>query len=70
MTQDNRLNDTDIVAMGEAEQIAYIKAHLSDVWWRLNNLYKIVNEDGELVTFRMRPAQRNCSKICTIEISF
>ncbi|EKN6355981.1 terminase [Yersinia enterocolitica] len=44
--------------MSEAEQVAYIKAHLSDVWWRLNNLYKIVNEDGELVTFRMRPAQR------------
>ncbi|BFI54116.1 bacteriophage terminase large subunit [Yersinia pseudotuberculosis] len=62
MTQDNRLNDTDIVAMGEAEQIAYIKAHLSDVWWRLNNLYKIVNEDGELVTFRMRPAQRELFK--------
>ncbi|AHK21002.1 putative pyruvate/2-oxoglutarate dehydrogenase complex, dihydrolipoamide acyltransferase [Yersinia pseudotuberculosis IP 32953] len=48
--------------MGEAEQIAYIKAHLSDVWWRLNNLYKIVNEDGELVTFRMRPAQRELFK--------
>lgn len=62
MTQDNRLNDTDIVAMGEAEQIAYIKAHLSDVWWRLNNLYKIINEDGELVTFRMRPAQRELFK--------
>ncbi|WP_411849216.1 terminase [Yersinia ruckeri] len=48
--------------MSEAEQIAYIKAHLSDVWWRLNNLYKIVNEDGELVTFRMRPAQRELFK--------
>lgn len=58
MKQDNRLNDADIAAMSEAEQIAYIKAHLSDVWWRLNNLYKIVNEEGELVTFRMRPAQR------------
>ncbi|CFQ94236.1 bacteriophage terminase large subunit [Yersinia enterocolitica] len=58
MKQDDRLNDADIAAMSEAEQVAYIKAHLSDVWWRLNNLYKIVNEDGELVTFRMRPAQR------------
>ncbi|EKN3943138.1 TPA: terminase [Yersinia enterocolitica] len=48
--------------MSEAEQVAYIKAHLSDVWWRLNNLYKIVNEDGELVTFRMRPAQRELFK--------
>ncbi|WP_145553925.1 terminase [Yersinia bercovieri] len=48
--------------MSEAEQIAYIKVHLSDVWWRLNNLYKIVNEDGELVTFRMRPAQRELFK--------
>ncbi|EOI6423808.1 terminase [Yersinia enterocolitica] len=48
--------------MTEAEQIAYIKVHLSDVWWRLNNLYKIVNEEGELVTFRMRPAQRELFK--------
>ncbi|HHH2128174.1 TPA: terminase [Yersinia enterocolitica] len=48
--------------MSEAEQVAYIKAHLSDVWWRLNNLYKIVNEDGELVTFRMLPAQRELFK--------
>ncbi|WP_145517551.1 terminase [Yersinia mollaretii] len=44
--------------MSEAEQIAYIKAHLSDVWWRLNHLYKVVNEEGERVTFRLRPAQR------------
>lgn len=62
MKQDDRLNDADIVVMTEAEQIAYIKVHLSDVWWRLNNLYKIVNEDGELVTFRMRPAQRELFK--------
>ncbi|WP_145543922.1 terminase [Yersinia frederiksenii] len=48
--------------MDEAQQIAYITAHLSDVWWRLNNLYKIVNEDGQLVTFRMRPAQRELFK--------
>lgn len=62
MKQEDRLNDADIAVMTEAEQIAYIKAHLSDVWWRLNNLYKIVNEDGELVTFRMRPAQRELFK--------
>lgn len=62
MKQDDRLNDADIAAMSEAEQIAYINAHLSDVWWRLNNLYKIVNEEGELVTFRMRPAQRELFK--------
>lgn len=62
MKQDDRLNDADIAAMSEAEQTAYIKAHLSDVWWRLNNLYKIVNEEGELVTFRMRPAQRELFK--------
>ncbi len=62
MKQDDRLNDADIAVMTEAEQIAYIKVHLSDVWWRLNNLYKIVNEEGELVTFRMRPAQRELFK--------
>ncbi|PXW43475.1 hypothetical protein DFO54_111161 [Erwinia sp. AG740] len=43
--------------MTEEEQIAFIKSRLGDPWWRLNNLYKIENEYGELVKFRMRPAQ-------------
>nr|WP_264642432.1 terminase [Candidatus Symbiopectobacterium sp. NZEC127] len=43
--------------MTEQEQLAFIKEHLADPWWRLNNLYKIENEKGQLVTFRMRPAQ-------------
>ncbi len=62
MTKNEWLNNEDIAVMDEAQQIAYITAHLSDVWWRLNNLYKIVNEDGQLVTFRMRPAQRELFK--------
>lgn len=41
-----------------SEEIDYIRQHLADPWWRLNNLYKIENEKGELVTFRMRAAQR------------
>lgn len=40
------------------EQVEFIREHLNDPWWRLNNLYKIENEKGELVTFRMRQAQR------------
>ncbi|WP_174634510.1 hypothetical protein [Yersinia thracica] len=49
MKQDDRLNDADIAAMSEAEQIAYIKAHLSDVWWRLNSHLEIpVSVGGEL----------------------
>lgn len=43
--------------MTEAENIAYIKAHLSDKWWRMNNLYKVENEQGVLVQFKLRPAQ-------------
>lgn len=62
MTKNEWLSNDDIAAMDEAQQIAYITAHLSDAWWRLNNLYKIVNEDGQLVTFRMRPAQRELFK--------
>lgn len=30
---------------------------LSDPWWRLNNLYKIKNEYGEVVPFRPKPEQ-------------
>ncbi len=26
--------------------------------WRLNNLYKIVNENGDLITFKMNRIQR------------
>src|SRR5690554_2165242 len=30
---------------------------LADPWWRLNNLYKIKNEYGEVVQFRPKPEQ-------------
>ncbi|MGF1727063.1 terminase [Photobacterium nomapromontoriensis] len=43
--------------MTEQEQWDFIKTRLSNKWWRLNNLYKVENEDGELVTFKLRPAQ-------------
>ncbi|ABK38903.1 large subunit terminase [Aeromonas hydrophila subsp. hydrophila ATCC 7966] len=43
--------------MTEQEQLAYIRAKLSDKWWRMNNLYMIENEQGELVQFKLRPAQ-------------
>jgi len=39
----------------EAETIS--KANMADMFWRLNNLYYIVNEDGEVVKFKLRPAQ-------------
>lgn len=44
--------------MTEAQQRLFVATKLSNPWWRLNNLYKIENEKGELVTFKMRPAQR------------
>ncbi|PSU62378.1 terminase, partial [Photobacterium phosphoreum] len=43
--------------MTEQEEIDYIKQRIGNKWWRLNNLYKIENEDGDLVTFKLRPAQ-------------
>ncbi|MEI7340461.1 terminase [Pectobacterium brasiliense] len=48
--------------MTEAQQRLFILSKLSNPWWRLNNLYKIENEKGQLVTFRMRPAQRRLFK--------
>ncbi|MCD3726930.1 terminase, partial [Escherichia coli] len=44
--------------MTETEQSLFIMTKLSNPWWRLNHLYKRQSEKGELVTFRMRPAQR------------
>ncbi|PTT55566.1 terminase, partial [Aeromonas sp. HMWF015] len=49
--------EPDTSAMTEQEQMAYIRAKLGDKWWRMNNLYKIENEQGQLVRFRLRPAQ-------------
>ncbi|EHD2267286.1 terminase [Vibrio cholerae] len=40
-----------------AQDRAFLFSRLSNKWWRLNHLYKIENEDGELVTFKLRPAQ-------------
>ena len=47
----------EISAMTEKEQREYIRARLSDKWWRMNNLYMIENVQGQLVRFRLRPAQ-------------
>ena len=46
-----------MIAQDEQAQIAHIRAHLGDKWWRMNNLYMIENEQGKLVRFRLRPAQ-------------
>jgi hypothetical protein len=51
------MTEPDISLMTESEQIAYIRSKLSNKWWRMNNLYKVENEQGELVQFRLRPAQ-------------
>lgn len=50
--------EPELSGMTEAEQRRFILTQLSNPWWRLNNLYKIQDEKGNLVTFRMRPAQR------------
>lgn len=39
-----------------------ITKKLSNPWWRLNNLYWIRNEQGELVKFKMRKMQRDFMK--------
>lgn len=50
--------DNALSGMTEAQQRLFIATKLSNPWWRLNNLYKIQNEKGEVVTFRLRAAQR------------
>ncbi|UFS71382.1 hypothetical protein LPW11_04105 [Geomonas sp. RF6] len=39
------------------EQIE-LKEKLGDQLWRLNNLYSVIDEDGQKVTFRLRPVQQ------------
>ena len=31
---------------------------LADEWWRLNNLYHVLNEDGDDLIFRLNPMQK------------
>ena len=39
------------------QQLEQLKQQLGDVFWRLNNLYSIVDKDGRKVPFRLSPAQ-------------
>lgn len=47
----NPIKSTDYVG------IEKIDPRLADRIWRLNNLYKVIDEDGELVPFKLRAAQ-------------
>lgn len=40
------------------KQIEKLKSAFSDPLWRLNNLYRIIDETGREVLFQMRPAQQ------------
>lgn len=55
---DAEIVDDALNGMTEAQQRLFIVTKLANPWWRLNNLYKIENEKGEVVTFRLRAAQR------------
>lgn len=52
------LTEEQIETMPRAELKAYIKSRLSDQFWRLNNLYYIIDKSGRKVLFRMNAAQR------------
>lgn len=46
------------VASTDYKGLEAIDIRLTDREWRLENLYTVINEDGELVKFKLRPAQR------------
>ena len=46
------------VASTDYKGLETIDIRLVDREWRLENLYTVINEDGELVKFKLRPAQR------------
>lgn len=46
------------VASTDYKGLEAIDIRLADREWRLENLYTVINEDGELVKFKLRPAQR------------
>lgn len=52
------LTEDQIDTMSDDELREYIEERLSDQWWRLNNLYYIIDKRGRSVLFRMNPAQK------------
>ena len=52
------LTDLQFKALSRPEKRRYFRTYLTCKEWRLNNLYKIENERGRVVTFKMRDAQR------------
>lgn len=46
------------VASTDYKGLEAIDPRLVDREWRLDNLYKVINEAGEIVQFKLRPAQR------------
>jgi len=45
------------IASTDYEGLEKLDARLADRIWRLNNLYWVVDEDGNLMKFKLRPAQ-------------
>ena len=58
----NALSDAEFNALPRPEKRRFIKLVLKSPWWRIENLYKIQNEDGDKVTFKLRPPQRHLFK--------
>lgn len=53
------LTDQQFKALSRPEKRRYFRNYMTCKEWRLNNLYKIENDKGRVVTFRMRDAQRD-----------
>lgn len=43
----------------EAQALETLRANLSDQKWRLNNLYKVKNKSGHVITFKMNAVQES-----------
>nr|WP_321458702.1 terminase [uncultured Vibrio sp.] len=53
------LTDAQFKALSRPEKRRYFRTYLTNKEWRLNHLYKIEDEKGRIVTFKMRDAQRD-----------
>ncbi|MCE7567546.1 terminase [Aliivibrio fischeri] len=52
------LTDLQFKALSRPEKRRYLKTYVGNKRWRLNNIYKIENERGRVVTFKFRDAQK------------
>lgn len=58
-TLEQQINEEEVEVEFDREEMLQNQARLNSRWWRINHLYKIVDQDKNLITFKCNPAQKD-----------